>query len=87
MKLLVSVPDDGVVQETEAVFVLNKYLWVELAAITDRVTVHDGLTPNVCGIPSISIVETSEKIDTPNFVIQKSVNFRIGKKRFIKIVV
>ncbi|HAO64459.1 TPA: tyrosine--tRNA ligase [Candidatus Taylorbacteria bacterium] len=35
---------------------------------------------------AISVVETAEKIDTPDFVITKSANFRIGKRRFIKIV-
>jgi tyrosyl-tRNA synthetase len=34
---------------------------------------------------AIGIVETSEKIDDPDFVIQKSVNIRVGKRRFVKI--
>lgn len=36
---------------------------------------------------AISIVETSEKIDSPDYVISKSVNLRIGKRRFVKVTV
>jgi tyrosyl-tRNA synthetase len=34
---------------------------------------------------AITIIETSEKINDPDFMVQKSVNLRIGKKRFVKI--
>jgi len=34
---------------------------------------------------AIGIVETSEKIDNPDFVVQKSINVRVGKRRFLKI--
>jgi tyrosyl-tRNA synthetase len=36
---------------------------------------------------AITIIETSEKIDNPDFAIQKSINIRVGKKRFVKIIV
>lgn len=36
---------------------------------------------------AISIVETSEKIDTPDYLISKSINVRVGKRRFIKLIV
>lgn len=36
---------------------------------------------------AISEIETSEKIDNPDFAISKSVNIRVGKRRFVKIVV
>jgi tyrosyl-tRNA synthetase len=36
---------------------------------------------------AISIVETAEKIDNPDFVVQKSINMRVGKRRFLKIKV
>ena len=34
---------------------------------------------------AISIVETEERIDTSDFVIEKSMNVRVGKRRFLKI--
>lgn len=34
---------------------------------------------------AISIIENSEKIDNPDYVIQKSINIRVGKRRFLKI--
>ena len=36
---------------------------------------------------AISVVETGEKIDNPDFAITASLNIRVGKKRFIKISV
>ncbi|NQV87946.1 MAG: tyrosine--tRNA ligase [Parcubacteria group bacterium] len=36
---------------------------------------------------AVSIVETDEKITTPNFKIEKTTTFRVGKKRFVKLVV
>lgn len=34
---------------------------------------------------AITIIETSEKISDPDFVVTKSINVRIGKRRFLKI--
>ena len=34
---------------------------------------------------AISVVETGEKIDNPDFAVTVSLNIRVGKKRFIKI--
>ena len=36
---------------------------------------------------AISLIETSEKIDNPDYVIEKSINIRVGKRRFVKIVI
>jgi len=36
---------------------------------------------------AITVIETSEKIDTPDFVVQKSMNIRVGKRRFVKLIV
>jgi tyrosyl-tRNA synthetase len=36
---------------------------------------------------AITIVETGEKIDNPDYVVQKSINVRVGKRRFVKIIV
>ena len=36
---------------------------------------------------AVSVVETNEKIITPNFKIEKTVTFRVGKKRFVKLMV
>ena len=36
---------------------------------------------------AISVVETGEKINDPDFAVTKSINVRVGKKRFIKIKV
>lgn len=36
---------------------------------------------------AISVVETSEKIGTPDYIVQTSINVRVGKRRFIKIKV
>ena len=34
---------------------------------------------------AVSIVETGEKIDNPDFAITKPLDVRVGKKRFVKI--
>ena len=36
---------------------------------------------------AVSVIETQEKIDNPDFVFSKSVNIKVGKRRFIKIKV
>ena len=36
---------------------------------------------------AVMIIETSEKIDNPDFIIEKDVNIRVGKRRFVKIIV
>lgn len=36
---------------------------------------------------AISIIETGEKIENPDFIVQKSTNIKVGKRRFIKIII